>query len=60
MQKGMQQMQEAGQKLQQENVQLKAGVEKAHIQAQADQQQQRLIRPFASSIGHNHGLFDEL
>jgi hypothetical protein len=24
-----------------------------------DQQQQGLIRPFASSIGHNHGLFDE-
>src|SRR5271169_4148548 len=24
-----------------------------------DQPQQRLIRPFASSIGHNHGLFDE-
>ena len=22
--------------------------------------QQRLIRPFASSIGHNHGLFDEI
>ena len=21
---------------------------------------QRLIRPFASSIGHNHGLFDEI
>jgi hypothetical protein len=24
-----------------------------------DQQQQGLIRRFASSIGHNHGLFDE-
>jgi hypothetical protein len=26
----------------------------------ADRQQQRLIRPFASSIGHNDGLFDEI
>jgi hypothetical protein len=25
-----------------------------------DQQWQGLIRPFASSIGHNHGLFDEI
>jgi hypothetical protein len=25
-----------------------------------DQPQQRLIRPFASSIGHNDGLFDEI
>ena len=25
----------------------------------ADLPQQRLIRTFASSIGHNHGLFDE-
>jgi hypothetical protein len=24
-----------------------------------DQPKQGLIRPFASSIGHNHGLFDE-
>lgn len=26
----------------------------------ADQQLQGLIGPFASSIGHNHGLFDEI
>jgi hypothetical protein len=25
-----------------------------------DQPEQGLIRPFASSIGHNHGLFDEI